>query len=90
LDESHWRDLRGGLTATGLDAFHVVLDVTATALAHRIDADSDDPRAATWRHDHSPVYFAERDWLIAAADLVVDTSTTTAADVAATISAAIR
>jgi cytidylate kinase len=90
LVESHWRELRAGLTAVGLDVFHVVLDVSATALARRIDADSDDPAASTWRHAHGPVYRAERRWMVAAADLVVDTSTTSAADVAATISAAIR
>lgn len=90
LNESRWLELRNGLTAAGLDAFHVVLDVTTTALAHRIDADADEPAAATWRRDHVPVYAAAREWLFAAADLVVDTTTTNAADVAATISAAIR
>ena len=90
LAESYWRELRAGLAALDQRVVHVVLDADADTMHRRIDADTDDPGAAEWRHGHVAQYEAARTWLRVDADLFVDTGDRPAAEVAARISAAIR
>jgi AAA domain len=82
LDEEYWCELRSGLVAQGLDVFHVVLDADEATLRSRITADEAERSAEAWRLDHIARYQAARPWLIAAADLVLDTSALAATKVA--------
>jgi cytidylate kinase len=84
LNRDYWTEIAAGLMANGLPVFHVLLDAETSALRHRIEHDEDvhaqiaagtiDPAALQWRLDHIDAYVAARDWLTAAADLVVDTT----------------
>jgi len=84
LDERFWAELRAGLASEDLDVFHVVLDADEDILQRRIAGDEGmrariasgevDPRAELWRSQHVPAYLEARSWMLAAADLVIDTS----------------
>ena len=54
------------------------LDAAAGALHARIDADPEGHDRRTWRHDHVEEFMRQRPWLLACADLVVDTGVTDA------------
>lgn len=88
LSERYWKELRDGLGAVGLDLFHVVLDADLDTLRARIESDADERTAEQWRLDHLPTYASSRAWMLAAADLVVDTTNRTPEDVARAIVAA--
>ena len=82
LIERYWSELGAGLAARGLGLFHVLLDCDEDRLRERIRADDLDPGARQWRLDHISAYRAAREWLVRAADLVIDTTDIAAADVA--------
>lgn len=85
LSHEYWRQIRSGLSSLGLRPIHVLLDATTDAIRARIDADTVDPGASGWRHRHLAGYEAARTWLVEESDLVVDTTTLTAEEAAATV-----
>jgi adenylylsulfate kinase-like enzyme len=89
LVRSYWQQLSAGLRRLGLEVFHVLLDAPAEVLTERIKADTVEAGACQWRLDHLADYAAALPWLTEAADLVVDTSAGSAAEVAAVVAAAV-
>jgi hypothetical protein len=89
LVESYWRELLAGLDARSLSVFHVLLHAEPAVLEARIRADADEPRALPWRLDHLAEFAAARPWLEAAADLTVDSTALTPAEVAHAIASAV-
>lgn len=89
LDPAYWAELADGMHRAGLDPFHVVLDADRDTLTARIRGDAEERPAQRWRLDHLPVYESARPWLLAAADLVVDTTALTAEAAAGRIAAAL-
>jgi chloramphenicol 3-O-phosphotransferase len=79
LARDYLEQIFAGLHDAGLAVFHVVLDADEKILRQRICA-SDEARA--WRLAHLADYQAARPWMIAAADLLVDTGSRTPAAVA--------
>lgn len=82
LREEYWEEITGSLRARGHEVVHVLLDASPDTLHARIDADPDGRNIREWRHDHVAEFAAQRPWLVASADLVVDTGTTGAECVA--------
>jgi hypothetical protein len=82
LVEEYWDELGRGFAQQGLEVFHVVLDAEEEALRTRISGDQVDPGAEQWRLDHVVTYLSARPWMMARADLVLDTSEITATDAA--------
>ncbi len=89
LVRSYWAELAAGLRRLGLDVFHVLLDAPAEVITERILADGGGTRILQWRLDHLAGYAAALPWLTEAADLVVDTSARSPAEVAAEVAAAV-
>jgi len=89
LVEEYWCELLAGLRAHDFDVFHVVLDVDDAALETRIRGDEHERQAEGWRLDHAVTYRAQREWMVSAADLVVDTTSMSASQAAAAIGAAL-
>ena len=89
LVESYWEELRAGLAACSLDVFHVLLHADPAVLADRIRADQAESSACQWRLDHLADYAIARPWMEAAADLVVDSTRLSVADVAQTVAAVV-
>lgn len=89
LVESYWRELRAGLDRLSLPVFHVLLHADTHVLTQRIRADEIEPRACQWRLDHLAEYAAARPWIETAADLVVDSTHLSAAEVAAVVASAL-
>ncbi|MEU4190267.1 AAA family ATPase [Kribbella sp. NPDC026611] len=85
LTESYWHELAAGLRARDHDLVHVVLDADAATLHTRIDADPEGHDIRPWRHDHVDEYATARPWLTKAANLTIDTTTNSAAEVATEI-----
>ena len=82
LVESYWRELQAGLGRLSLDVFHVLLDADPEVLAQRIRADEAERAALEWRLDHLSEFAAARPWLAADADLIVDSTAKSIAEVA--------
>ncbi len=82
LIESYWRELQAGLARLSLDVFHVLLDADPDVLAQRIRADAVEQAARDWRLDHLGAFAAARPWLAAEADLIVDSTAMSIAEVA--------
>jgi shikimate kinase len=82
LREDYWRELTQGFERTPQGIFHVLLHVDPDVLAERIEADELEAKARRWRLDHISDYEKSRRWLQAAADLVVDATNLSVADVA--------
>ena len=81
--EEYWLQIAAGLTERGHDVFHVLLDADAETLHARIDSDDREPEhIRPWRHQHVEVYESALPWLRTAADLVIDTMTIDAREVA--------
>jgi hypothetical protein len=78
LVEPYWDELHRGLRDRDLTPFHVVLDADEETLRARIRDDQVERVAASWRADHVAAFGAARPWLVANADLVVDTATSSA------------
>lgn len=77
LVEDYWHEILSGLRALGHEVLHVVLEADDTAIRRRIDADEVEARARDWRIRHLDVYARSRAWMVAAADLVLDTTSLT-------------
>jgi hypothetical protein len=71
MNERYLEEITTALHVAGLDVFHVLLDVREPVLRSRIEASGE---AVEWRLEHVAEYQAARPWLLAAADLVVDTT----------------
>ena len=69
-----------------LEVFHVVLDAAEDVLRQRIQGSAE---AQAWRLDHLAEYRTSRAWMIRAADLAVDTSCRTPAEIAYQIAGAL-
>jgi hypothetical protein len=82
LDEHYWHELQSGLAALGHEVVHVVVEADEVVMRQRIAADQNEPDAKQWRLDHLPNYAAARAWLMASADLVLDTTALTPEDAA--------
>jgi hypothetical protein len=85
LVEEYWQEIEAGLIGLGHTILQVLLDVEEGALHARIDADEDGHDIRKWRHKHVEPYLAARPWLLAAADLVIDTTEIDAETAAAQI-----
>lgn len=85
LVESYWRELHAGFRAYSLDVVTVLLDADPYVLEARIRGDEVERQASAWRLDHLAEYAAARTWMVAAADLVVDSTTLTPTEVSAAI-----
>lgn len=77
LGEPYWDELESGLTALRHEVFHVVLEADESVVRQRIEADEVESSARVWRLDHLPTYAAARPWLLARADLHLDTTALT-------------
>ena len=83
LNPAYMREIREGLAAAGEELFEVVLDVSEPVLLARIAGDAvESDGCRDWRTAHVAAYGESRQWMIEAADLVVDTTTLTPAEVA--------
>jgi hypothetical protein len=89
LAQAYWAELSDGFRERKLDVFHVVLEAGPAVLTQRIEADEAEHQARQWRLDHISGYLAARDWLAAASDLVVDSTSRTPEQVAQVIAAAV-
>jgi len=85
LNETYWHQLAGGLSDHNLSVFHVVLDCDEAVFRQRIDSDEAESGARQWHLDHLATYQSAKKWMTAAADLVIDTSAMSPADVATEI-----
>lgn len=75
LDRAYWQELADGIRAREHSLHHVLLDAGEASLRQRISEDEVLHRAAGWRLQHLPPYFAAREnWLAESADLVIDTT----------------
>lgn len=90
LRREYWAELTGTFKDLDERIFHVVLDADEPTLRNRIENDQLELTGRQWRLDHISRYTAARQWLIAEADLVVDTSRLTAREVVAHIAGAIN
>lgn len=77
LDEAYWDELELGLTALRHEIFHVVLEADDCVMRHRIEADEVEASARPWRLNHLSTYAVARRWLLARADLHLDTTALT-------------
>jgi adenylylsulfate kinase-like enzyme len=71
LVEDYWRELRAGLDVLGHEVLHVRLEADEHVMRARIEGSEE---AQAGRLAHLPVFAAARPWMVAAADLVVDTT----------------
>lgn len=89
-NESYWNEIRDGFTTRGMTVHHVLLDCEPDELRRRIEADEADPKARDWRLGHVDAFVAARPWLTRASALFLDTTSTTAEDVAGYLAAFAR
>lgn len=85
LDPTYMTEILGGLKQAGEEVLHVLLDCDLDVLRGRIAAS---PEATEWRLSHLAPYAAARPWMLASADLVMDTTAMAPHEVAATIATA--
>ncbi|MEM8924228.1 MAG: AAA family ATPase [Actinomycetota bacterium] len=85
LVEDYWRELAAGFAGRGIPVHHVVLDCAEAELRRRIETDEIETQARQWRLDHLTHYAEAQRWLATAADLVIDTSSLSVAEVAAAV-----
>ena len=86
LVRAYLEQIFAGLRDAGLDVFHVVLDAAEDVLQQRIQSSAE---AQAWRLDHLAEYRTSRAWMIRAADLTMDTSCRTPAEIAYQIASAL-
>jgi chloramphenicol 3-O-phosphotransferase len=89
LVEKYWRELRDGLDRLSLPVFQVLLHADAEVMTQRIKADEVERGACQWRLDHLAEYAAARPWMEATADVVVNSTTASVAEVAAVVASAV-
>jgi hypothetical protein len=85
LHQEYWNELRDGLRARGHEVLHVLLDAAPDTLHARIDSDPEGHDIRKWRHEHVETFMTERPWLVASADIVVDTSSADAESAATAV-----
>ncbi len=85
LVEEYWSELRTGLYAVGLPVFHVVLEADEATMRDRIEHDQLEAGARDWRLEHLAAFREARPWMVASADLVLDTTNLSVGQVAAEI-----
>jgi len=85
LNAAYWSELRSGFNRHSVDVFHVVLHADSETLTRRIEDDREEPKARHWRLDHIADYLAARQWLESAADLVIDSTKLSVAEVATSV-----
>ena len=85
--EEYWHELRCGMLAVGLPVLHVVLEADEDTLRHRIETDELEPGARQWRLDHLAEFSDARSWMVASADLVLDSTNLSVAEAAEAIAA---
>ncbi len=81
LDEGYWDELTAGLADLGHEVVHVVVESDPAVMTARIEADEVEKGARQWRLDHLTTYGSARAWMTARADLVVDSTDLTPAQV---------
>ncbi len=86
LNEDYWNEIKAGVAATGMRLVHVLLDCEEGELRRRIESDQQEAQARQWRLDHLEVFQRAKPWMIGAADLVIDNTSSTVAQIAADIS----
>lgn len=79
LVRAYLEEIFAGLRDAGLPVFHIVLDADEQILRERIQGSEE---AQAWRLAHLAEYQAALQWMIPAADLVVDTRCQTPAQAA--------
>lgn len=89
LVEDYWTELMEGTGSHGDRVMHVVLDCDEDVLRQRIAADEEETQALQWRLDHLETYRTARRWMVSAADLTIDTTELTPADMVDAIVAAL-
>ena len=82
LVEDYWAELGDGFRQFELPVHHVVLDCDEGELRRRIETDEIEAQALDWRLDHIARFEAAGPWLTEAADIVIDTTNLTPAEVA--------
>lgn len=82
LTQSYWHEISAGIRALGHDILHVLLDADRSAIKKRATEDQVEISAKDWRLKHLPGFERSRPWMTDAADVVIDTSSLTASDVA--------
>ena len=89
LVEDYWQEIETGLIGLG-HSVSMVLDADQDTLHARIDADENGVDTRKWRHVHVNPYLAARPWMLASADLVINTSDADAESAAAEILRRVR
>lgn len=87
LVQKYWEELVAGFQKEGLRPFHIVLDCEPRELRRRVLADDVERGAEQWRLDHIDNYLAALEWMLSSADLVIDTTSIAASEVADLITA---
>lgn len=87
LHQAYMDEILRGLKEAGEEVLHVLLDCDLDVLRGRIVAS---PEAREWRLAHLAPYAVAKPWMLAAADLVVDTTAAAPDEVAAAIATAAR
>jgi shikimate kinase len=90
MRQEYWAELTATFRDLGERIFHVVLDADERTLRNRIENDQLELTGRQWRMDHLSRYAAAREWMIADADLVADTSRLAAQEVVAHIAGAVK
>jgi broad-specificity NMP kinase len=89
LVEEYWNEMRVGMDRLGLPVLHVLLDAEESVMRHRIESDEVEVQARGWRLQYLESYRVARKWMTARADVVVDTTFLSPAQVASAIVEAI-
>lgn len=74
LVEDYWTELDAGFAEHGVDVRLVLLDCDVDELRRRIETDEVEAGAKNWRLGHVARFDQNREWLVAAADTVIDTT----------------
>ena len=90
LHEEYWHELKDGLELRNHEVIHVVLDGTPDTLHARIESDPEGREIRQWRHDHVEAFMTQRPWLLASADVVIDTAAIDAQHAATAVFAQIQ
>lgn len=87
LEPAYMDEMAMGLQDHGIELFKVVLDADEACLRARIERSRE---AIGWRLDHLSQYRQVRSWLLATADVVVDTTNASAPQAARVIARAVN
>lgn len=82
LRHEYWTELQRGLADEGMTTLCVLLHCSSDELRRRASDDQHEPGALAWRLAHIERYEEATAWMTQSADLVVDTTSLPATDVA--------